>query len=437
MIRSRSYPFSNLSLADSFSIRPAASVRVLKHFDPPMRGGLLFLNLVISLVALPLAGAASAQELGHGVQAHGFFSQSLIYTSDNNVGGDSDDAVATDMRELGGNLSWRVNPDWLLSAQVLARWAGAADDGDLRLDYGFVDHTLHANGEDQFGVRVGKIKNPYGFFNTTRDVAHTRPGILLPQAVYIDELRNTFLAAPGVSFNGNNSFDDSFIEWSVNLVRPEVDARSLTNYMLTNQPGHFEGKSSWLTQAIWVQEGGGWRMGLTLGNVRMKYQTTPADFLKAGDIDLHTSVFSLEHNRERWSVTSEYALIRQVRGGFIPALSASALDLDTTVEAGYVQGLYRFAPRWQSYLRYEFLYLDRDDRNGKSFSALSGGAIPAIQRYSRDKVIGVRYDPDSSWSLSAEYHLIDGTAWLPRIDNPAATMQRDWSMLLLQAAWRF
>lgn len=403
-----------------------------------MRSKLLPLNKsLLALFALLQTGLAAAQELGEGVQAHGFISQSLVYTSDNNVGGNSDDSVASELRELGTNLSWRANPDWLISAQLLARWAGSSDEGDLRLDYGFVDHTLYANGEDQIGVRFGKIKNPYGFYNITRDVAHTRPGILLPQAVYIDELRNTFLAAPGVSLNGNYSFDNSLMEWSVNVLRPDVDAPSLTNYMLTNQPGHFEGENSVLGQVIWEQEGKGWRMGLTLGNVKMAYHTTPADFLRPGKIALHTGVLSLEHNRETWSVTAEYALTRQRRDGFMPFLPNGALDKDTTVEAGYVQGVYRFTPRWRSYARYEFLYLDRDDRNGRAFNALSGGAVPATQRFSRDKVIGIRFDPDSSWSFSAELHNVDGTAWLPRIDNPAAKMKRSWDMVLLQAAWRF
>jgi predicted RNA-binding protein with TRAM domain len=381
-----------------------------------------------------LACPAQAQELGDAVQAHGFVSQGLVHTSDNNLGGDSDDSVVTDLRELGANLSWRPNSDWMFSGQVLARWAGESDEGKARLDYGFVDHTLFANGEDQVNVRVGKVKNPFGFYNTTRDVAHTRPGILLPQSIYIDELRDTFLAAPGVSFNGNNYLSNSFLEWSVNLIRPEVDARSLTHYMLTNQPGHFEGDASWLTQALWEQQGGAWRMGLTLGNVKMRYKTTPLDYLKPGRIKLHTGVLSLEHNREDWSFTGEYALTRQIRDGFV---TFPILDIDTTVEAGYLQGLWRFAPGWQAYARYEALYLDRNDRNGKVFSALTGGMLPVFQRFSHDKVLGIRYDPDQSWALSAELHLVDGTAWLPRIANPSAQMQQDWDMLLLQAAWRF
>jgi hypothetical protein len=155
-----------------------------------------------------------------------------------------------------------------------------------------------------------------------------------------------------------------------------------------------------------------------------------------GHIELHTGVLSLEHNRENWSVTAEYTLTRQIRGGFVP-LPNHFLDKDTTVEGGYLQGLWRFAPHWQTYARYEALYLDRKDKNGRVLSEESGGIVPPWQRFSRDKVIGIRYDPNTSWALSAEYHDVDGTAWLPRLDNPAAQMEQRWNMFLLQAAYRF
>lgn len=150
------------------------------------------------LCFLAWAGPAYTLDLGESVQVHGFLSQAAAISDHNNLGGKSSDGVAFDLRELGGNISWLPDPDWLLSAQVLMRWAGKTDDGDLRLDYAFIDRTL-TFGEDQVGVQLGKIKNPSGLYNTTRDVAHTRPGILMPQSIYWDRIRDFVLAAPGVS----------------------------------------------------------------------------------------------------------------------------------------------------------------------------------------------------------------------------------------------
>ncbi|MEW5770535.1 MAG: hypothetical protein AB1831_09250 [Pseudomonadota bacterium] len=375
-----------------------------------------------------VAGTAQADQ---NVQVHGFLSQAAVHTDANNVGGSSEDGVGLDLRELGVNASYRPNGDWLLSAQALARWAGDSDEGDARLDYAFVDRTLSSDASHRVDVQVGKVKNPYGLYNTTRDVAHTRPGVLMPQSIYLDQVRNFFLASPGVSFTGDVYRGEDVMNWTLNFMRPEVDDEAMTAFMVTQQPGHFEGRNSWLGQWLWEHDGARWRAGLTLGSVAMKYHPTPTEFLQPGRIRLNTGVLSLQHNRENVVLTAEYALVRQLRNGF----GVPALDLDTTVEAAYVQGEWRFRPAWRAYARYEELYLDRDDRDGEGFSALSG--LPAIQRYAKDAVLGVRFDATPGWALSAELHQVNGTAWLPRLDNPAAQMQKHWHMLLLQAAYRF
>jgi hypothetical protein len=376
--------------------------------------------------------AASAQELAEGVQTHGFISQSVVRTSDNNVGGDSDDKLAWDLREMGVNLSWRPNPDWLISGQVLARWAGDTDEGDFRLDYGFVDRAFYNSGEVQVGARLGKVKNPYGFFNTTRDVAQTRPGIIMPQSIYLDQVRNFFLAAPGISLYGNADNEQGALSWQVSAMRPEVDDVDL-EYMtfLRDLPGKFAGRNSWLGQVMLDRDGGRWRIGASLGEMNMHYQpggSPPFDLL-GGTHRLPTWVLSMQHNSENWTFTAEYAQTEVIARNYGPVFD------DNTIEAGYLQATRRFADSWQGYLRYDVLYLDRDDRDGMRFASFSPG-VAAHSRFAKDWVVGVRRDMDRL-ALSAEVHHVDGTAWLARVDNPEAGLVRKWDMLLLQAAWRF
>ena len=387
-------------------------------------------SLAVCCVAL-IAGQIQAHELGNGVQAHGFISQSLVYTSDNNVAGESDDSVATNLRELGANLSWRPKPDWLLSGQVLARWAGEADEGDLRLDYGFVDRTLFASGDSQIGLRLGKIKNPYGFYNTTRDVAHTRPGIIMPQSVYPDQIRNFFLAAPGFSLYGNSENDLGNLSWQISALRPEVDDPSLEYlFMVGDRLGHFDGDNSWLSQFMFDMDGQ-WRMGLSVGEMNMSYRPSPGDPFIAGRHHLPTWVLSLEHNTEDWSLTAEY--------GQTQVDATGSFRQNSTTEAWYVQATRRLGNGWQSFLRYDALYYNKNDREGTAFvgeALLNGLRLPAHSRFAKDWVIGVRRDIDHL-ALSAELHVVDGTAWLAQSDNPTAGLVRKWDMLLLQAAWRF
>jgi hypothetical protein len=63
--------------------------------------------------------------------------------------------------------------------------------------------------------------------------------------------------------------------------------------------------------------------------------------------------------------------------------------------------------------------------------------LPAAQRYARDWTTGLRYEPNSAWSLFAEIHHVDGGAWLSKLDNPPANLKNSWDILLLQAAWHF
>lgn len=379
-----------------------------------------------------LCSPAVAQELGGGVQVHGFASQAAVWSSDNRVGGHSDSGVGLDMRELGANLSWRPDPDWLLSAQALARWAGKADEGDARLDYAFVDRSWRLGEATRLGARLGKVKNPYGFFNTTRDVAHTRPGVIMPQSIYLDQIRNFFLAAPGVNFYGETDAAGGSLSWQLGALRPQVDDTDLEYvFFLNDLPGRFKGSNSWLGQVLFESDGARWRLGLSMGEMNMRYRPgrpPPFDLL-AGTHKLPTWVLSLEHNSENWSFTGEYAQTEN------RARDYGAQFDDNTVEAWYIQATRRFGQDWRAYLRYDVIYLDRDDRDGSKFFASSG--IPGHARFARDSVLGVRYD-DGGFAFWAEYHHVDGSAWLARVDNPVGSkLKRDWSMLLLQAGWYF
>lgn len=389
-----------------------------------------FLAAALVLSILP----AKAVELGQGVQAHGFLSQSLVYTSDNRVGGNSDDRVASDMREIGGNLSWRPSPDWLLSGQVLARWAGESDGGDLRLDYGFVDRTLLADIDTSLGVRLGKIKNPYGFFNTTRDVAHTRPGIIMPQSIYMDRVRNFFLAAPGIGFYGNHENTKGNLSWQVSALQPEVDDPDLTYFMTGRNIGHFKGKDSWLGQAMLENVGGGWRAGLSVGQIAMQFQPEVGDVLLAGVNRLPTWVLSLERNTEYWSFTGEYGQTSVHSQNYGTTAYAKSIEHENTTEAWYAQATRRLGNGWQGFMRYDVFYFDKNDRDGLAFAASTG--YPARIRFAKDWAVGVRKDM-GRWAWSGEWHHVDGTAWLSPTDTPIAASERKWDMLLLQGAWYF
>jgi hypothetical protein len=395
-----------------------------------------FTRFLFSSLLLFVFSPAWAVDLGNDIQAHGFITQSIVYTSDNNFGGESDDNLAWDLRELGANLSWRPNSDWLVSGQVLARWAGETDTGDLRLDYGFVEYALINAGDDRVSVALGKIKNPYGFYNTTRDVAHTRPGVLMPQSIYLDRIRNFFLAAPGATLRGEHDRSDFGISWQVSTMKIEADDKELENVLfLTDMPGKLEGRQSWLGQVMTDFQGGLWRAGISLGDVSVDYLPSaqfPQDEL-SGRTRLQPWVLSLQHNREALSLTAEYSRIKVSGQDFFqPDLNSSNM-----AEGWYLQATWRPRQRWQSWLRYEQFFYDVEDKSGSHYQTL--GLEPYIG-HSKAWILGVRHDITPDLALSAEVHHVDGVGSLSPQDNPGLPGNRYvqyWDMLLMQVAWRF
>lgn len=398
--------------------------------------------LLWSFCVSAFSSGARAETQWEEVRLHGFATQSLVYTTHNQMAGNGLDGrrVGTQMRDLGGNISWKVSPAVLLSTQLISRWTGALTDGKTEVDYAFVDTALVNEAGTNIGVQFGKVKNPFGFYNATRDVAHTRNSILLPQSIYHEQLRNFFLSAPGISLHGSNELETDTLLWQVSWLKPNTRSSELTAFMVDAQGGHFVGQASLLARALYEVDGGRWRWGLSVGALGMKFNPLPTDFFGAGafsgqgQIVLNTGVLSVEHNRADWSHTAEFALTRQHRNGFnVPF--APTLDQSTTIGAYYLQSAWRFAENWQALVRYDAIYLDLQDRHGAVFAQVTG--LPAAQRYASDWTIGGRFDPAKNWSLFAELHHVQGGAWLAKTDNPPNRLTDTWDMLLLRAAVHF
>lgn len=402
----------------------------------------LFTSLSL-LFALP----AVALELGPDLQLHGFITQAAAFTDQYRFGGDSDDGGGFDLRELGINLSLRPSPDWLLAGQLLSRQVGEMDDGTVRLDFGFVERSLYNQGDHRFALSLGKVKNPYGFYNITRDVAHTRPGVAMP-SVYPERIRDFFLSAPGLSLRGEHDLGRVDLRWMTNLVEMQGDSEEMEYFFtMSQQPGQFDGQRSWLGQVMADVDGGRWRVGLSLADLAMDYQPAGVSPYEpgTGETRLRPVLLSLQHNQEQLSLTAEYTRVMVDNAGYnLPSPAPQIFDYHHQAEAWYLQATWRFNPRWQTWLRHEESYFNRKDKDGSRFEALLAselGVVPpgtGAMTYSKSWVVGVRHDYSQDLMFSAEWHRTQGLVDLSPRDNPAGFSQgSDWDLLLLQASWRF
>lgn len=387
-------------------------------------------------------------KLPDNVQIHGFASQAYIHTSDNNFFGYSQNMGSLDFTELGINGSWRPLPNLQTSLQVVYRRAGLTDDSYVRIDFGFIDYSFISDAEHQWGVRLGRVVNPYGLYNDTRDMPFTRPSILLPQSIYFDINRNTALSGDGIQLYGEErtDFGDFLLQFNgVNsrandpAWEPVLQARSV------------HGELSWVGRLMYEWEGGRVRMGVTSGDLNVGYQPDmnpqilsvfpqglPSG-VTASSLSFAPILFSAQYNAETWSLTAEYAL----RGATVftrasaPPYPRTAQA--TTGESWYVQGTYRFTPDIEGFLRYDVYHQDDGDRNGKHLQrALAAYGIPfdPSVMFAKDLAVGLRWDITSYSMFRVEYHYVDGTGWLSPNENPGET-EKYWNLIAASLSFRF
>lgn len=384
------------------------------------------------MILFAYGGAGHAFDLSDNAQVHGFASQAYTTTTDNNFFGKTSEGEHLGFTEIGINASVRPSDNLRIAGQILSRRAGEDDNGKLRLDYGLVDYTVVSDPVKRFGLRFGRILNPLGLYNETRDVAFTRPSIFLPQSIYFDRTRDLALSSDGVHGYGEYRFSNSEILWQLGVVEPRVTQGEIETALLgADRPGSLDSKLSYVGRLMWEINGGEVRLAVSGARVNIGYNPAPVDPFQAGSIAFQPIMFSFQYNSEEWSITSEYARRRFNLKDF-----GALPDTKITGESGYIQGSLRIRPGWTLLLRYDVLYTDKDDKDGEKYSAATGA--PAFTRFAKDATLGVSWEVIPSVLLRAEYHHVDGTAWLPSFDNPVQSdLKENWNMFSLLASYRF
>jgi hypothetical protein len=379
------------------------------------------------------AQALSDEGVLDTLQVHGFLSQALIITDDNNFfGPSSEDEGSFKFTEIGANASLRPHEDVLLAAQVLSRRAGGdGSDATPRLDYGLVDYQMISDQKRTLGIQLGRFKNPFGFYNQTRDVAFTRPSILLPQSIYFDRTRSLALSGDGVNLYHEERFSRGSLRTQIGIGQAQAGDDLRRTLRLDSVPGSLDPERSAIGQIRYEHDGGRIVAAISAASANARFDSSVPG-LSDGDFYFNPWILSLQHNEENWSLTGEYAW----RNSGLENFNNTAFNFDVTGESWYLQYTRRFDENWQWLIRYDSLVSNRDDRSGKAFEARGLG--PAHSQFADDITLGLQWTPHPRLLLSGEYHHVDGTGWLPVQDNPdPAETSRRWNMLLFQLSLRF
>ncbi|MGR9099455.1 MAG: hypothetical protein ACU826_02700 [Gammaproteobacteria bacterium] len=381
---------------------------------------------------------SSALDLGIGDwQAHGFASQGYTLTSNYNFYGHSRNEGSLDFTEIGVNVLGHVKPNLLIAAQGLYRNAGGSDQEDFRLDFANLDYHISIGERTTVGVRMGRVKNPFGLYNDTRDVVWTRPGVFVPQSVYFDSLalRQSMISSDGGLLYGRYAAGDHALTTEMVISEPQDDSGGAAEF-LTGAPGikgHLEGRPLLLGRMGYEWQEGRFRLLFSVVDLDRDFKSSTSG-VPSGKIKAFYPLASAQLNLEDWTFTTEYGRVSTERSGFTPG----GVTLKNTSESFYVQAQYRFMPNWSALLRYDSFTANVDDRDGDRLAALTG--LPKHSFYARDLTFGLRWEFTHNWLLLSEYHSVWGTAWLSPVDNPNLNVKRGperWDMFAVMLSFRF
>ncbi len=363
-------------------------------------------------------------------QLHGFASQGLLVSDGNSFYGSSEGGTWR-LREVGLNLSYRPAPRLLLSAQGLLRQAGEHDLPPATVDYLFMGLTLSSTLDRQDDLLVGRIKLPLGFYNETRDVPVTRPSIFLPQSIYFDRTRDLALSADGLLWVGRRHAFGGDWTFKLGALRPRLDTAGVEAVLFDQDlPGTGSAGLMVTSHLLFEDQRRGLR--LALSGLRAEARYAASAVLPSGRVRFLPVILSAALDRERWSLTGEYAR-RPIRyDGF---RGSRFEDLAMNGESYYLQGTWRLTPRLELLARHDRLVVDADDPDGSAFAAANG--LPAHLRFATDRTLGLSWQATKSWRLQVERHWIDGTAWLTPTDRARGPLSRRWGLWAMMVAYRF
>jgi hypothetical protein len=398
-----------------------------------------FRTAALAAAALVLGiGAPAAFAQSDGVEIHLFVSQGYMKTSSTNNWVIPDSGKGSfEFNEFGVNLSKQLSPKMRVAFQLFAQDRGDIGNDKVTIDYAYGDYRF----SDAFGVRLGKIKRPYGLYGETRDTDSLRTYILLPQVLYNERNRDTSIAQSGVGFYGTlrtkaaGSFAYQLQYGALPLdldSGPVVDTELSYPVQVTGITADpaFAGSLEWNTPLP------GLRIGATVSDLSVTYQTvtTPAALysfkMPAGTpfpISLENFtvvIYSAEYTWRNLVVAGECV---RTRGHIkLPFMNVPAVE-----EGWWAGGSYRINDLFEVGGYYSPHYRDPNDHGGSTYKQQRLSAPWEMWR--KDLAMTLRIDPVKHFIVKFEGHKMDGT----HRTFKSADNKQNWYAFLAKATFSF
>jgi len=428
---------------------------------------------------------AIAIEITNNTELHGFAALSYINSNKNPFYGDTLDG-SFDFHEAALNGFWEASDSLRFSGQVLYRNTGDLYEDKFHLDFLMADFKWLSKDSHTLGTRLGRVKVPYGLYNSSRDVPHGKPGIFVPKSLYFESLRDAILSSDGITIYGNSYNSWGNFDYQFFLGKSDLNNSSLEHFLFSSDiPGSFDKTNLKGLQFIFTPEKlSQLKLGYSLLKVDMKLEngsTTSAtqlaqsyasqylianatnplapttnelnqsqlyaqnqlnqelsnfrSYLNSAKLDSYMHVLSAQYYWQNFTFTGEYLRIYNTIDTEVAYTGIQSNK--ATSEAYYAQVEWQAMEKLLLLARYEEFYNDTSDRDGsKSFA--SGNLISPYTNYSKGYTLGARWYFNSDLSVTAEFSHNKGASWLPKSKTiNVSNLQESWDYYALQLSYHF
>ena len=369
------------------------------------------LKFNLSLLSLLLTGGALLQSAP--VQAtddwhwHGFVSQGVMQAKDSNfLNNDGDVSFA--LTEVGLNSVWQLDSDIRVAGQLMYLDGGNRFQPGLRIDYLFLNWTVLNTLDWQLDVTAGRFKNKHWLYSSTRDVALTRPMIVLPQSVYFDSFRDIAVGSDGLALQStySNSLGELELNWSLGSTQlPKEQSQRIISIFVT---GASRQKFVHQLSTFFRPAGAKSQWGISLLDSDFSYRKSTADIFADGDFTVQRVMLNWRYNAEDWELSSEVFQERVSVYGF----NAPGFQRTQFAQGAYLLGRYNVTEKTSLFISYDHYFSNKDDRDGSDLPLLSGGQVADYFGYQRDTGVALSHDLAKNWRVTLEYHWTTGTGRL-------------------------
>ena len=389
------------------------------------------------------AQVSAENSLASRIQIHGSLSQGYLKSDHNDWIGKTEDGTFN-FNEFAINFSADLTEKLRAGVQFMSRDLGPLLNNKVIVDWAIADY----NWRDWLGVRIGRLKTPWGLYNESRDIDAARIAIFQPFGLYYENSRDFITAMDGIGMYGDISLGPvGMLSYQAITGKIDTDTSGGSVRYIEGDAGFVPGstttaecREAYSVQLIWDTPLEGLRLGATALGAKV-LQIGKMDTAIFGDTLGVIDVRDETEYYKSWCVSLEYTwndLI--VAAEFMQddwkAQNTYWGEYDSGAEGWYVASSYRFTDWFAAEVSYAKYYPDRDDKDGEGIFAVFG--YDRFKAWQKDIVLSGRFDINEYWIFKAGVTFADGLAHAYPFDNPdGGGAEQDWILYQLKTTVSF